>query len=300
MKKEMETLTKAPPCNICCWSHGDSLESLEANITGSTGSPYEAGVFKLTIQIPVRYPFEPPQVSFVTPIYHPNIDSVGRICLDVLKMPPKGAWKPSMNITTVLLSVQLLMNEPNPDDPLCVDIADEFRYKKEQFTATAKAWCEKHAKQNVQKVHKGGDASDQNQIQTHINNVVKRNKDNSLCNSTKGDELKLKTVGNTDDASTRKEKYASKPSATTTLPLSPITNKTVKRKVEVDVPDSCSSDLTSSVSTPQTQPSSEPTSPKIKMKKKKHKRPKHKLSDESEPKEVKHVKITEEVDDIFL
>ena len=36
-----------------------------------------------------RYPFEPPCFKFVTPIYHPNIDTAGRICLDLLKMPPK-------------------------------------------------------------------------------------------------------------------------------------------------------------------------------------------------------------------
>ncbi|XP_008561349.1 PREDICTED: ubiquitin-conjugating enzyme E2 T isoform X2 [Galeopterus variegatus] len=117
-------------------------------ILGGASTPYEKGVFKLEVIIPERYPFEPPQIRFLTPIYHPNIDSAGRICLDVLKLPPKGAWRPSLNIATVLTSIQLLMSEPNPDDPLMADISSEFKYNKPVFLKNARQWTEKHARQN--------------------------------------------------------------------------------------------------------------------------------------------------------
>lgn len=61
-------------------------------------------------------------MRFVTPVYHPNIDGEGRICLDTLNMPPKGAWRPSLSVATVLASVGLLLADPNPDDGLVTDI----------------------------------------------------------------------------------------------------------------------------------------------------------------------------------
>ncbi|NXY50792.1 UBE2T enzyme, partial [Ceuthmochares aereus] len=94
-----------------------------------------------------RYPFEPPKIRFLTPIYHPNIDSAGRICLDVLKSPPKGAWSPCLNIVTLLTSIQLLMAEPNPDDPLMAEISSEYKYNKEVFLLHAREWSEKYASQ---------------------------------------------------------------------------------------------------------------------------------------------------------
>ncbi|NXX97350.1 UBE2T enzyme, partial [Centropus bengalensis] len=94
-----------------------------------------------------RYPFHPPKIRFLTPIYHPNIDSAGRICLDILKPPPKGAWTPCLNIITLLTSIQLLMAEPNPDDPLMAEISSEYKYNKEVFLLHARLWTEKHASQ---------------------------------------------------------------------------------------------------------------------------------------------------------
>jgi ubiquitin-protein ligase len=68
------------------------------------------GIFRLELFLPEDYPMAPPKVRFLTKIYHPNIDKLGRICLDILK----DKWSPALQIRTVLLSIQALLSEPNP------------------------------------------------------------------------------------------------------------------------------------------------------------------------------------------
>ncbi|KAM4609799.1 ubiquitin-conjugating enzyme E2 T [Polymixia lowei] len=147
LKRELQMLSTEPPPGITCWQTQEQIDQLRAQIVGGEGTPYEGGLFSLEIKVPERYPFEPPNIRFVTPIYHPNIDNAGRICHDALKLPPKGAWRPSLNISTVLTSIQLLMAEPNPDDPLMADISSEFKYNKQLFVEKARNWTEKHAVQ---------------------------------------------------------------------------------------------------------------------------------------------------------
>ena len=100
----------------------------------------------MKICIPDRYPFDPPQVSFETKVYHPNVDESGRICLDILKPTPQGNWKPNLNLSVVLNSIRLLLSHPNPDDPLMADIASEYSVKRPLFEQKARDWTYKYAK----------------------------------------------------------------------------------------------------------------------------------------------------------
>lgn len=152
MQKELKLLMTDPPPGVSLPTLSDndnlassSLTSIEARVEGPEGTVYSKGVFTVKIQIPERYPFQPPNVTFVTPIYHPNIDNGGRICLDILNLPPKGAWQPSLNISTVLTSIGLLLSEPNPDDGLMAEASREYKYNRHVFDQKAQSWTELYA-----------------------------------------------------------------------------------------------------------------------------------------------------------
>lgn len=149
MRRELKLLESDPPPGISAWPEGDSLTKFHAQIRGPEDSPYAKGIFKLEILIPERYPCDPPKIHFLTPIYHPNIDTGGRICLDTLKMPPKGGWTPSLNLGTVLVTIRLLMAEPNPGDGLMGDISQQYMNDKHTYIATALEWTRKHAIQSA-------------------------------------------------------------------------------------------------------------------------------------------------------
>src|ERR1700731_4029684 len=77
----------------------------------------------MELSFPVNYPFTPPQFKFITPIYHPNVDDQGAICLSLLK---DGEWKPSTRIASILEGILGLLVTPNPDDPLVASIAETY------------------------------------------------------------------------------------------------------------------------------------------------------------------------------
>ena len=115
---------------------GDDIFHWQATLMGPGESPFEGGVFFLDINFPTDYPYKPPRVTFSTKIYHPNINSSGGICLDILK----DQWSPALTISKVLISICSLLDDPNPDDPLVPSIAELYKRDKAEYFLKAKTY----------------------------------------------------------------------------------------------------------------------------------------------------------------
>ncbi|KAF0989606.1 hypothetical protein HZS_7680 [Henneguya salminicola] len=115
-------------------------------IDGPVETPYEGGVFEIDLFLPEDYPITPPKVRFLTRIYHPNIDKIGRVCLDILK----DKWSPALQINKVILSLQALIGSPNPKDPLDNEIAKHWTENENDAIETARKWTLEFAKPPAQ------------------------------------------------------------------------------------------------------------------------------------------------------
>ena len=141
IQKELVDFNKDPPASISAGPVNDDLFHWQATIMGPPDSPYQGGVFFLNVHFPTDYPFKPPKCTFTTKIYHPNINGNGSICLDILK----DQWSPALTISKVLLSIESLLTDPNPDDPLVPEIANVYKTDRARYDATAKEWTQKYA-----------------------------------------------------------------------------------------------------------------------------------------------------------
>lgn len=141
LRKELADLRKDPPSSCSAGPVGDDLFHWQATILGPADSPYANGLFFLKFQFPPDYPHKPPKVVFETKIYHPNINSSGSICVDVLK----DNWSPVLTVPKVLLSISSLLTDPNFDDPLVVEISTQARQDPKKYEATAREWTRKYA-----------------------------------------------------------------------------------------------------------------------------------------------------------
>jgi peroxin-4 len=120
--QELRELKKQKQNDIILEPISDSLLKWRGQMKGV--GPFQDGIFELEIQVSTKYPQEPPQIRFKTPICHPNINfKTGEICLDLLK----ENWSPSYQLYTTMMAIQSLLQEPEPSSPLNCDAANLLR-----------------------------------------------------------------------------------------------------------------------------------------------------------------------------
>ncbi|KAE9552977.1 hypothetical protein FO519_003814 [Halicephalobus sp. NKZ332] len=104
--------------------------------------PYHKGGFKISIDFPADYPFRPPKLTFLTKIYHPNVDEKGKICLGIIA---PHHWKPATKVEQILQSLLSLIMEPDLENPLRADLAEEYQQDKKKFFKSAEEYTKKYS-----------------------------------------------------------------------------------------------------------------------------------------------------------
>ncbi|XP_041996124.1 ubiquitin-conjugating enzyme E2 22-like [Salvia splendens] len=114
LAKELKNLDETPPEGIKVGVNDDNFSVIYADIEGPAGTPYENGVFQMKLILSQDFPHSPPKGYFLTKIFHPNISSVGEICVNALKRD----WNPTLGLRHVLIVIRCLLIEPFPESAL--------------------------------------------------------------------------------------------------------------------------------------------------------------------------------------
>ncbi|EYU24403.1 hypothetical protein ABFS82_04G160500 [Erythranthe guttata] len=119
-----------PPPGISAAPEENNILLWNAVINGPEDTPWSGGTFKLTLRFAEDYPFYAPKVRFVSRMFHPNIYEDGRICLDILE----DQWTPGLSrVESILISIQSLLCDANPDSPVNSEAARLFSENKREY-----------------------------------------------------------------------------------------------------------------------------------------------------------------------
>ena len=120
-------------------------------LMGPQDSAYKGGLFYLKVIFPTDYPQSKPEVRFVTPIYHVNvntvqkygeeIDPLGHVCISTL-----NKWKPNLTMKQVFVDIFALFYLGNPESPFSMEMKNEMEKNRALYDEKVKYFVQKYAR----------------------------------------------------------------------------------------------------------------------------------------------------------
>jgi ubiquitin-conjugating enzyme E2 A len=136
--RDLKKMQADPPAGISAAPTGDDIMKWTAVIFGPSATEWETGTFQLEVNFSEEFPTKPPEVKFLTKMFHPNIYTDGKICIDTLS----NHWSPIYDIGSILVSIQSLLCEPNPASPANSEAAKLFNDDRTEYNRRVKICVE--------------------------------------------------------------------------------------------------------------------------------------------------------------
>ena len=122
----------------------------KVTLRGSKNTSYNDGLFRINVEFPEEYPLKPPEVYFITPIYHLNVNPraprssedmpLGHISLSTLSW-----WNKEYKMREVLINIFALFYKANPESPFGLERAEEFVENRDLYEEKVKYFTKKYA-----------------------------------------------------------------------------------------------------------------------------------------------------------
>ncbi|CAM9951254.1 unnamed protein product, partial [Phaeothamnion confervicola] len=122
VRSDLRAVMSDPLPGIFVCPDESNVTVIYALVTGPFDTPYEGGFFLFLLQF-ADYPQQPPKVKLLTTgggtvRFNPNLYNNGKVCLSILGTWAGPGWTPVHTISSVLLSIQSIMNaQPYHNEP---------------------------------------------------------------------------------------------------------------------------------------------------------------------------------------
>ncbi|CAF3820832.1 unnamed protein product [Rotaria sp. Silwood1] len=150
VSKELDDLKKSSLDNFTIFLTQENLLFWKVVMKGPDGTPYVGYYWLLSVEFSSEFPFQPPNIRFITPIYHCNINDDGRICHDILQ----SQWTPQTTIRVVFQEILNLIRDPNPDYVLSAVKGAQYKSNRWDYEKSIKDLNEKEAKKTIAEIMK--------------------------------------------------------------------------------------------------------------------------------------------------